>query len=68
MFQINLGLSLLAKALIHQLRPTMCAPDAGDCPKGVRTSQAVSPALAFFQLDGFAVPALVIELVKTQRR
>jgi len=31
-------------------------------------SQAVSYALAFFWLDGFAVPALVVEPVETQRR
>jgi len=43
-------------------------PDAGDCPEGVRTSQAVSHALSFFWLDGFAVPALVVEPVETQRR
>jgi hypothetical protein len=30
------------------------APDAGDCPEGVRQSQAVFYALAFFWLDGFA--------------
>ena len=30
------------------------APDAGDCPEGVRTSQAVFYALAFFWLDGCA--------------
>jgi hypothetical protein len=35
---------------------------------GVRTSQAVFYALSFFWLDGFAVPALVVELVETQRR
>jgi len=33
------------------------APDVGDCLVGVRTSQAVSLALSFFWLDGFAVPA-----------
>jgi len=40
-------------------------------PGGVRTSQAVSHALAFFWLDGFAVPALVVEWrsrAETQRR
>jgi hypothetical protein len=31
--------------------------------RGVRKSQAVSYALSFFWLDGFAVPALVVELV-----
>jgi hypothetical protein len=35
---------------------------------GTLRSQAVFYALAFFQLDGFAVPALVVELVETQRR
>ena len=60
-------------------RPTRRAPDpstrlrqsgqaAGDCPEGVRTSQAVFHALAFSQSDGFAVPALVVKLAKTQRR
>ncbi len=34
----------------------------------LRQSQAVFYALSFFQLDGFAVPALVVELVETQRR
>ena len=34
----------------------------------LRQSQAVFYALAFFWLDGFAVPALVVELVETQRR
>jgi hypothetical protein len=34
----------------------------------LRQSQAVSHALAFFQLDGFADPALVVEFVETQRR
>jgi hypothetical protein len=29
----------------------------------LRTSQTVSHALSFFWLDGFAVPALVVELV-----
>ena len=38
-------------------RPTKRAPDAGDCPEGVRKSQAVSYALSFFWLDGSAVPA-----------
>ncbi|HND44676.1 MAG TPA: hypothetical protein PKX51_20305, partial [Cyclobacteriaceae bacterium] len=37
--------------------PLKILPDAGDCPQGVRTSQAVFYALAFFWLDGFAVPA-----------
>jgi hypothetical protein len=37
--------------------PLRILPDAGDCPEGVRTSQAVSYALSFFWLDGFAVPA-----------
>jgi len=31
-------------------------------------SQAVFYALAFFWLDGFAAPALVVEPVETQRR
>ena len=34
----------------------------------LRTSQAVFYALPLFQLDGFAVPALVVEPVETQRR
>jgi heme exporter protein D len=29
----------------------------------LRTSKAVSYALSFFWLDGFAVPALIVELV-----
>jgi hypothetical protein len=41
----------------HQHRPTKRAPDAGDCPKGVRKSQAVSCVFSFSWLDGFAVPA-----------
>ncbi|WKZ38330.1 MAG: hypothetical protein QY332_10350 [Anaerolineales bacterium] len=32
---------------------------------GVRKSQAVFYALSFFWLDGFAVPALVVELAET---
>jgi len=47
-------------------RPTKCVPDAGALR--VRQSQAVFYALAFFWLDGFAVPALVAEPVETQRR
>jgi hypothetical protein len=34
----------------------------------LRTSQAFSYALSFFWLDGFAVPALVVEPAETQRR
>jgi hypothetical protein len=34
----------------------------------LRTSQAIFYALAFFCLDGFAVPALVVEPAETQRR
>ncbi len=34
----------------------------------LRQSQAVFYALAFPQWDGFAVPALVVEPVETQRR
>jgi hypothetical protein len=30
----------------------MLTPDAGDCPEGVRKSQAVFYASAFFQSDG----------------
>ncbi len=62
---------LLYALLIHygdlcrKKRPTKRAPDAGALR--VRTSQAVFHALAFSQLDGFAVPALVVEPVETQR-
>jgi hypothetical protein len=34
----------------------------------LRQSQAVFYAFSFFWLDGFAVPALIVELVETQRR
>ncbi|MBK8782383.1 MAG: hypothetical protein IPO22_11375 [Anaerolineales bacterium] len=61
----------------------MHTPDAGECPWACAHSGqflvvelAVVPvetlsrhyALAFFWLDGFAVPALVVELVEIQRR
>ena len=41
------------------------APDAGALR--VHKSQAVFYAFSFFWLDGFAVPALVVEPVETQR-
>ena len=51
-------------------RLTKRAPDAGNCPEGVRTSQAVFYALSFFWLDGFAVPApaQVTQTVSPQNR
>ncbi|MFN8384133.1 MAG: hypothetical protein U0V02_19515 [Anaerolineales bacterium] len=41
----------------RKISPTKRAPDAGDCPQGVRhaSSQAVFYAYSFFWLDGFAV-------------
>ena len=53
---------------------TKRAPDAGDAQRsrawaGRCSLDAHSPNLrqTFFWLDGFAVPALVVELVETQR-
>ena len=57
-------LSAQINYVLGQKRPTRCAPDAGI----LRQSQVVFYASAFFWLDGFAVPAQVVEPVETQRR
>ncbi len=66
MFQVNLGLSLLVKALIHQLRPTKCAPEAGD--SAARFASSSFPRLIIFPVGRLRRLALAVEPVETQRR